>query len=152
MKLSTKGRYGLRALVDVALNQEDGAVCIQGIAERQNISVTYLEQLFRKMKSAGLVQSVRGAGGGYILAKEAGSISVGDVLRALEGDLNAVECGGGEEDGECRQSDICVTKIVWQKINESIGQAVDSIMISELTEKSRELRKKGQVAAQACSK
>ena len=91
LKLSTKGRYGLRALIDLALYSESEAVSIQSIATRQNISDSYLEQLVRKLKSAGLVVSVRGAQGGYKLARPAGEISVGDVLRALEGSLDAVK-------------------------------------------------------------
>ena len=94
MKLSTKGRYGLRALIDLALYSENETVSIQSIARRQNISDSYLEQLMRKLRSAGLIVSVRGAQGGYKLARPANEISVGDVLRALEGSLEAVTCGG----------------------------------------------------------
>ena len=85
MKLSTKGRYGLRAFIDLAEYEGVGPVSISSISERQDISERYLEQLRAKMKKAGLVKSVRGAGGGYILARKASEISVGDVLRALEG-------------------------------------------------------------------
>ena len=104
MKLSTKGRYGLRALIDLALYSEEDAVSIQSIAKRQNISDSYLEQLVRKLKHAGLVISVRGAQGGYKLAKPAEEISVGDVLRALEGSLEAVTCGGENRSSSCRQT------------------------------------------------
>ena len=86
MKLSTKGRYGLRAMIDLASHEEEGAVSIASISERQNISESYLEQLVRPLRKAGFIESVRGAGGGYVLAKPADSISVGDVLRVLEGD------------------------------------------------------------------
>ena len=95
MKLSTKGRYGLRAMIDLALYSDEEAVSIQSISVRQNISDNYLEQLVRKLKKEGLVVSVRGAQGGYRLAKPADEISVGDVLRALEGSLEAVSCGEG---------------------------------------------------------
>ena len=84
MKLSTKGRYGLRALIDLALYSENETVSIASISARQNISESYLEQLIAKLRKAGLVTSVRGAGGGYKLAKPASEISVGDILRALE--------------------------------------------------------------------
>ena len=87
MKLSTKGKYGLRALIDLAQYSEDSPVSITSIARRQDISERYLEQLMSKLKKAGLVKSIRGANGGYVLAKEAKDISVGDVLRALEGNL-----------------------------------------------------------------
>ena len=136
MKLSTRGRYGLRALIDLAVHETDGAVSAQSIAERQNISESYLEQLIRKLKQDGLVGSVRGAGGGYRLAKPAEEISVGDVLRSLEGSMDAVECPA-IEGSSCDGADACVTKFVWKRINDAIAQAVDGIMISELAEESR---------------
>lgn len=149
LKLSTKGRYGLRALIDLALYSESEAVSIQSIAARQNISDSYLEQLVRKLKSAGLVVSVRGAQGGYKLAKPAGEISVGDVLRALEGSLDAVTCSGGENQS-CQGADLCVTRYVWQRINNSIKETVDSIMLDQLVEESRRMRDKGQIQVQKC--
>mgnify|MGYP000450116400 FL=1 len=93
MKLSTKGRYGLRALIDLARYSEEEPVSISSIAARQDISEGYLEQLMALMKRAGLVKSIRGAAGGYVLAKSAKAHSVGDVLRALEGKLEPAECG-----------------------------------------------------------
>lgn len=137
MKLSTKGRYGLRALIDLAQYSSEAPVSITSISARQGISERYLEQLVSMLKKAGLVSSVRGAGGGYILAKDMSEISVGDILRALEGNLEPVECAGLEPDGECQASDMCVTKYVWQRINESISQTVDEIMLNQLVEESR---------------
>ena len=148
MKLSTKGRYGLRALIDLALYSENETVSIQSIARRQNISDSYLEQLMRKLRSAGLIVSVRGAQGGYKLARPANEISVGDVLRALEGSLEAVTCGG--EDYSCQGADLCVTKFVWERINSSIRDTVDSIKLSQLVEESRLMREKGQIQVQKC--
>ena len=148
MKLSTKGRYGLRALIDLALYSENEAVSIQSIARRQNISDSYLEQLMRKLRSAGLIVSVRGAQGGYKLARPANEISVGDVLRALEGSLEAVTCGG--EDNSCQGADLCVTKFVWERINSSLRDTVDSIKLSQLVEESRLMREKGQIQVQKC--
>ena len=139
MKLSTKGRYGLRAMVDLAVHSETGPVSIQSIANRQDISVSYLEQLVGKMRRAGLVTSVRGATGGYRLAKSPSEISVGDVLRALEGTLDAVDCPGNLEVATCKASQKCVTKYVWKKINESISQAVDTIMIEQLVQESKKV-------------
>ena len=141
MKLSTKGRYGLRAMLDLALNSTEEAIALSGVAERQNISISYLEQLIAKLKKAGLVNSIRGAQGGYVLAKPASDISVGDILRALEGDLNPVDCAevmGGES--TCSGADLCVTKYVWKRISDSINDAVDNIMLSELVEESVQLR------------
>lgn len=151
MKLSTKGRYGLRALIDLALHSEDEAVSIHSIALRQNISDSYLEQLVGKMRKAGLVISVRGAGGGYRLARSSEAISVGDILRVLEGNLEAVTCPGTKEESGCQESDLCVTRFVWQKINDSITQAVDAIMLSQLVEESRKIKEKGQPSPPNCS-
>ena len=133
MKLTTRGRYGLRALIDLAARQgQEGAVSIQSIAERQGISESYLEQLIRMLRQDGLVDSVRGAGGGYRLAKPASEISVGDALRSLEGGIDAVACPAIEGDDSCSTADACVTKFVWQKINDAIAGAVDSIKLSDL--------------------
>lgn len=137
MKLSTKGRYGLRAMVDLAVNSEREAVSISSIAKRQKISESYLEQLAGRLKKEGLIVSTRGAGGGYRLARPAEQISAGDILRALEGNLEAVECQGLKADGGCESADVCVTKIVWKKMNESITKAVDEITLRQLIEESR---------------
>ena len=151
MKLSTKGRYGLRALLDLALHNEEEAVSLQSIANRQRISPGYLEQLMRLLKKEGLVTSVRGAAGWYHLARPAAEISVGDVLRALEGNLDAVTCPGNQENGGCQGADLCVTRFVWKRINDSITQAVDTMMLEQLVEESRRLQKeKGQIPAQIC--
>ena len=137
MKLSTKGRYGLRALIDLAQYSTEAPVSITSISARQDLSERYLEQLMSMLKKAGLVKSVRGAGGGYVLAKDMAEISVGDVLRALEGSLEPVECAGLEPDGRCKASDYCVTKYVWQRINDSISRTVDEIRLDQLVEESR---------------
>nr|WP_294491503.1 Rrf2 family transcriptional regulator [uncultured Mediterraneibacter sp.] len=138
MKLSTKGRYGLRALIDLAqYSDEESPVSITSISARQDISERYLEQLMSMLKKAGLVRSIRGAGGGYVLAKDMTDISVGDILRALEGSLEPVECPGLESDEGCSVSDSCVTKYVWKRINDSINQTVDEIRLDQLVAESR---------------
>jgi len=141
MRLSTKGRYGLRAMVDLALNSETEAVSISSISERQEISESYLEQLIAKLRRAGLVVSTRGVQGGYRLTRSSDQITVGDVLRALEGDMRAVDCSAFNEEG-CEGADLCVTKYVWQRINESIDAAMDDIYISQLVEESRKMIEK----------
>lgn len=148
MKLSTKGRYGLRALIDLAVYSEESAVSISSIAARERISESYLEQLVAKLRKAGLVTSIRGAGGGYKLARPAQEISVGDILRALEGNLEAVECAGLDADRGCEEADFCVTKYVWQRINESITQAVDDIKLSQLAEESKAVKSRGDCSEQ----
>ena len=137
MKLSTKGRYGLRALIDLAQYSSGGPVSTASISARQDISERYLEQLMSMMKKAGLVKSIRGAGGGYVLAKDMCEISVGDVLRTLEGSLEPVDCAGLEPEGMCSASDSCVAKYVWQRINESINRTVDEIRLDQLVDQSR---------------
>lgn len=140
MKLSTKGRYGLRAMVDLADHQETNPVSISSIAARQDISISYLEQLLAKLRKAGLVKSVRGAQGGYVLTKEAKEISVGEILRALEGDLTPVNCVElNKDEKSCSGSKYCVTKYVWQRINDSIQDTVNNIWLSELVEDSRKI-------------
>ena len=119
---------------------EKAPVSISAISTRQGLSVTYLEQLLAKLRKAGLVQSIRGAQGGYVLSREASTISVGDILRALEGDLSPVNCTelSGDEGG-CSGSQFCVTKFVWQRINNSIEEAVNNMWLSELVEDSRRI-------------
>ena len=141
MKISTKGKYGLRAMIDLAQYSEQEAVSISSIAQRQKISESYLEQLVAKLKKAGLVVSTRGAAGGYRLARSASEISVGDVLRALEGDVRAVICTAQTEEG-CEGEELCVTKYVWQRINESIEKTVDEMMLDQLVAESRKAQEK----------
>lgn len=154
MKLSTKGRYGLRAALDLAVHSKEEAVCLSSIAARQNISVNYLEQLIAKLRKAGIVKSTRGAKGGYVLAKPPEEISVGEILRCLEGNLNPVDCAelvGGE--ATCGASEVCVTKYVWKRISDSINNAVDELMLSELVEESKSLctnQKKGKEKDSFC--
>lgn len=152
MKLSTKGRYGLRALIDLAQSGEEGPVSITSISDRQNISERYLEQLMGMLKKSGLVKSVRGAGGGYMLAKDAADISVGDILRSLEGSLDPVDCSALNPEEGCQIADSCVTKYVWQRINESINRTVDEIKLDQLVEESRKMHCKDIPAHAACKK
>ena len=141
LKLSTKGKYGLRAFIDLAASGEGQPVSILSIAQRQEISISYLEKLMAMLKKAGLVESVRGVNGGYTVARPMDEISVGDVLRALEGDLAPVECAGIEsgQASQCSGSSQCVSKIVWKRINDSINDTVDSIYIGELVRESKGL-------------
>ena len=134
MRLSTKGRYGLRAVVDLAVNGQAEAVSISSIAMRQNLSESYLEQLIAKLRKAGIVNSVRGAGGGYVLARRPEEITVGDILRALEGRLCVVECPDNQND--CDKYDTCVTKYVWKRINDSINNVVDTMTLKEVIQNS----------------
>lgn len=143
VKLSTKGRYGLRAMIDLALHCQDGqTVALSEIAERQNLSLSYLEQLIASLRKAGIVNSIRGAQGGYVLARPVEEISVGDILRTLEGSLNIVNCGQLQEENRCNDSDFCVTKYVWQRISNSINDTVNSMALSELVEVAAQIEEK----------
>jgi Rrf2 family transcriptional regulator, cysteine metabolism repressor len=141
MKLSTKGRYGVKAMVDLAIHNAEGQITLKNIAERQEISENYLEQLFAILRKAGLVKSTRGAQGGYILGDNPENISVGTILRALEGSLAPVECVS-EDPVECPRNQICVTKFIWEKIRDSVNEVVDSISLKDLVEDYRKAVKK----------
>lgn len=135
MKISTKGRYGLKAVIDIAIHGDTEPVSLSDIAIRQNISIRYLEQLVSKLKKANIVTSMRGARGGYSLAASKNEISVGAILRALEGDLSPVHCSEVTENGDpCKDSGQCITKIVWKRISDSVNHAVDSLMLADLLE------------------
>ena len=130
---------------DRSVYSEKEPVSIQSIADRQNISERYLEQLMASLKKEGLVKSIRGANGGYQLARPAIGISVGDILRALEGDLRAVTCpaNGEEGNGGCENADLCVTRYVWQRINEGITHAVDTMYLNQLIGRVKKPKEKG---------
>lgn len=134
MKLSTKGRYGLKAMVDLAIHSEKCCIPLNQVAQRQDLSDNYLEQLFSSLKKGGLVKSTRGAQGVYSLAKSPEHISIGEILRALEGSLAPVDCVATNEKKECEDSDYCVTKSVWKRVNDSINHVVDSIMLQDLVD------------------
>lgn len=132
MRLSTVGRYALRAMVDLACHGAGGPVVRHEIAARQEVSEQYLAQLLLKLKYAGLVESVRGPGGGYLLARGAGEITAGDVLRAVEETLAPVFCVGDEEDAICHRADGCPTHWLWKRLGETIRQTLDSVTLTEL--------------------
>ncbi|MGI5922220.1 MAG: RrF2 family transcriptional regulator [Syntrophomonadaceae bacterium] len=130
MLISTKGRYGLRAMVDLAISSNSGLVALNSIAERQNISANYLEQVFSLLKKAGLVNSVKGSQGGYILAEKPANITVGVILRALEGDLNVIKKEENKTNGNIIEN--CLTINVWDKLNDAINSTIDSITLEDL--------------------
>ena len=133
MKLSTRGRYGLKAMFDLALNYGEGPISLTSIAERQAISVSYLEQLISPLRKALLVASVRGAQGGYMLAKMPAEITVGQILTTLEGPLAPTDCVVVDDgDDYCDHSSYCVTKVIYEKIYESITTVVNSITLQHM--------------------
>ena len=142
MKISTRGKYGLRAMIDLALYSEQEAVSISSIAFRQNISESYLEQLMAKLKKAGLVRSTRGAQGGYRLVRPPAEITVGEVLRALEGGLNLVDCL--LEEDSCGKSCACPSRIVWMKIRDGLNNIVDGISLQDMIDEYAALKAQGE--------
>ncbi|MDP4181435.1 MAG: RrF2 family transcriptional regulator [Bacillota bacterium] len=141
MKLSTKGRYGLRAMVDLAINSSSDHVSLYSIAERQGISENYLEQVFSILRKAGLVRSIKGAQGGYVLPDNPQNITVGSILRALEGDLSVVDEALEENTSYQYQKSIqnCIKINVWDRINESINTIVDNITLEDLVNEYKKL-------------
>lgn len=133
MKISTKGRYALRLMLDLALHDNGGYIPIKEIAKRQAISDKYLEQIISILGRAGYVQSVRGAGGGYRLAHPLKSYTVGMILRLTEGSLAPVSCLEGNVN-TCDRNSSCATVMVWQKLYDAINGVVDSITLEDLVE------------------
>ncbi len=118
MRLTTKGRFAVTAMLDLALHATDGPVTLAGISERQKISLSYLEQLFGKLRRRELVESVRGPGGGYHLARDASQVSVADIVRAVEESLDSTQCGGREN---CQDNHRCMTHELWEELNGTVA-------------------------------
>ncbi|CAK7008809.1 MAG: HTH-type transcriptional regulator CymR [Peptostreptococcus russellii] len=130
MKLSTKGKYGLKAMFELALSSNGEPISLKHIAKEQGISDQYLEQIFSLLKKAGLVKSVRGAQGGYYISKDLNEITVADILRVLEGDMAFTECLLDKD--ACENFDSCSTRYVWAKIKESIEEVTQSISLQDM--------------------
>jgi len=135
MKLSTKGRYGARAMVDIALYYDQGPVLLKDIAKRQDISEKYLEHIITSLKVAGLVKSIRGAHGGYILAKSPVQIKLSQIIKALEGSTAPVECV--DDPKFCPRAELCVTRDVWREIKRGIDEILESISLKDLAEQQK---------------
>ncbi len=134
MKLSTKGRYGVKAMFDLAQHMGEGPISLKSIAERQGISEHYLEQLISGLRKTGLVKSVRGAQGGYVLGREPEKIRVGDIIRVLEGPIAPVDCVSEEDPESCVKAEFCVTRTIWEKVRDSIADVLDSITLADMVE------------------
>ena len=133
MKISTKGRYAIRLMLDLASDTSGKAVSLNDIAARQKISEKYLEKIISVLNKAGYVRSIRGPQGGYLLVKEPKEYTVGMILRATEGDLAPVSCVGNGA-VECDRADGCVTVRIWQKINDAVDNVVDNITLADLVD------------------
>ena len=133
MRLTTKGRFAVTAMIDLALRETHGPVTLAGISQRQKISLSYLEQLFGKLRRFNIVESTRGPGGGYTLARKAEEISVADIILAVDEPLDATQCGGkgnchSEEDAHSR----CMTHDLWTNLNAKMVEYLDSVSLRDL--------------------
>ena len=137
MKISTKGRYALRLLIDLAENQENGFVSLKDIAERQGISKKYLEQIVALLNRPGVLNTNRGYQGGYRLANKPDEYTVGDILRITEGSLAPVSCLEGDS-LECERADMCATLPIWRGLSKVINEYLDSITLQDVLDQKRE--------------
>ena len=131
MKISTKGRYALRLMLDLASNDSGTPIRLKDVAKRQGISEKYLEQIISILNNAGFVRSVRGPQGGYSLSRTPADYTVGMILRLTEGSLCPVDCAA-EENGSCDREDTCVTRMLWKKLDDAISSVVDHVSLEEL--------------------
>ena len=138
MKISTKGRYALRVMLDLAINNTGEYIPLKDISERQNITVKYMEQIISLLKKSGFLKSTRGNGGGYRLSKTLRDYTVGDILRAAEGSLAPVACLEDEEN-QCERSSICATLKFWTGLDKAINDYVDSVTLQDLFEEHQSL-------------
>jgi Rrf2 family iron-sulfur cluster assembly transcriptional regulator len=153
MRLTTKGRYAVTAMLDLAIHYKDGPITLADISQRQAISLSYLEQLFARLRKRGLVDSARGPGGGYRLSRAATEISVGEVITAVDEKVDATRCGGH---GNCQEDDRCLTHELWMDLSGQIFQFLQNISLGELV-KRREvqevcLRQEGKTVLPACQR
>ena len=141
MQISTKGRYALRAMIDLGLQMDQGPVLRKDIAERQEISYDYIGQLFVELRKAGFIESVKGPGGGYVLAQDAGKITAGDIIRAVEGPIALVQCVRPNQEYVCHRMDGCVTYLLWKRLSKTVEEVLDSITLKDLCDQAREFAK-----------
>jgi Rrf2 family protein len=145
MRISTRGRYALRAMLDLAQHGDNGPVSRQDISERQEISADYLAQLFTRLQAAGLVEGMKGPGGGYRLIRDPARIRAGDVVRAVEGPVAVVSCilPCPDEGPACTRVDRCVTHLLWKRVSEAVTEVLDSVTLRDLADEAVQLAAKG---------
>jgi Rrf2 family iron-sulfur cluster assembly transcriptional regulator len=134
MRLTTKGRYAVTAMLDLSINYQNGPITLSDISKRQGISLSYLEQLFSKLRKNGLVDSARGPGGGYRLSRDAGEIAVGDIITAVDEKIDATNCSGK---GDCLNGGPCLTHELWLDLSNQIRDFLNNITLGQLV-KNRE--------------
>lgn len=131
MKLSTKGRYGVKAMVDLAVNYGKNPISIKAISQRQHVSEYYLEQLFSPLRKSGLIKSIRGARGGYVLNRDPKDIKVSEIMYILEGPIEISDCVDGSS---CNNVDCCATRLLWEKIKHSIDSVMESVTLQDIVD------------------
>lgn len=141
MKLSTKGRYGVKAMVELAIHYGDSPLSIKTISQRQGISEYYLEQLFSPLRKAKLINSIRGAQGGYILGREPKDIKVSDIMYVLEGPIEIADCIEGVD---CNNIDCCATRLLWTKIKSSIDEVMEGITLQDIVDDYNKIKEKNE--------
>ena len=134
MRLTTKGRFAVTAMIDLAMRDGQGPVTLAGISDRQKISLSYLEQLFGKLRRSGLVESMRGPGGGYSLARKSNDVSVADIIVAVDEPIDATQCGGKED---CLDDHRCMTHDLWAQLNERVFDFLGSVTLHDLVEQQK---------------
>lgn len=134
MKLSTKGRYGVKAMVDLAIHLGEEPSSIKSISERQNISEYYLEQLFSPLRKANLIKSIRGAQGGYILSRAPKDIKISEIMTVLEGPIEISDCIDGNSENSCSNIECCATRLLWSRIKESIDTVMESTTLQDIVD------------------
>ncbi len=141
IRISTRGRYAVRAMLDLAQHGDNGPVPRQEIAARQEVSADYVTQLFRQLQAAGLVDGIKGPGGGYRLARDAARITVGDLIRVVEGPIALVQCVLPDAGPEppCHRIDGCVTHLLWVQLSKSLSDMLDSVTLQDLADQSQRL-------------
>lgn len=137
MRVSTKGRYALRAMIDLSLHADQGPVLRKDIAERQAISSHYVGQLFVTLRKAGLIKSVKGPGGGYVLAQDADKIRAGDIIRTVEGPIALVHCVGPKTEDVCHRMNGCATYPLWKRLSKTIEEVLDSVTLKDLRDQAK---------------
>lgn len=144
MRLTTKGRFAVTAMIDLGLRQEKGPVTLSAISQRQKISLSYLEQLFGRLRRHELVESMRGPGGGYRLARSGRDITVADIIYAVDEPLDATQCGGKQN---CLDDQVCMTHELWASLNRHMVDFLDSVSLQDLVDEQRQKQRPGSEAS-----
>jgi len=139
MRLSTKGRYGVRAMSDLAAHQSAGPISVKSISRRQGISNNYLEQIFNQLGRAGLIQSIRGPGGGFMLSRNPGEIKILDIIKALKEPIAPVACVDDKDPDQCERIDRCVARLLWKRLGDRIREVLENTSLEDLLKEADQL-------------